>query len=241
MQADSLEASFVLEAEDLLAKMEDGLIDLEQDPTAYGLLDEIFRAGHTIKGGAGLVDLQEIVKFTHVLENVLDRLRKRELEITPKIISVLLGAKDVLTSLVSQVAQPSIGPVNYEDLLECLKQFSTVSSSEASQVTGEILPQNDGLLRTYLLRLKLSDDVIETGQDPYMLLYELFEVGDIVDIESDISSIPKIQSFVLLRLYIQWKILLQTDLGKTVIDDVFMFVEDEADLEIREVMDCRHF
>ncbi|NLC37176.1 MAG: chemotaxis protein CheA, partial [Alcaligenaceae bacterium] len=70
---------FGQEAREQLTAMEDGLLRMEQGDSDADLLNAIFRAAHTIKGAAGVVELPHIEHFTHVLENLLDRLRNDEI------------------------------------------------------------------------------------------------------------------------------------------------------------------
>ena len=72
---DELTSVFVQESRDQLAEMEAGLLRLEQTPDDADSINAVFRAAHTIKGGAGLFGFQAVVGFTHEVESVLDRMR----------------------------------------------------------------------------------------------------------------------------------------------------------------------
>ncbi|MRR49987.1 MAG: chemotaxis protein CheA [Rhodocyclaceae bacterium] len=83
---------FLVEATDLLSGVDNKLVDLEQNPGDKGLLNDIFRGFHTIKGGAGFLNATELVTLCHLTENLFDRLRNGELEITPEAMDVILAA-----------------------------------------------------------------------------------------------------------------------------------------------------
>lgn len=75
--------TFVEESRELLQQMEDALLFLETSEQDEGTVNAMFRAAHTIKGSAGLFGLDAVVSFTHVVENVLDKVRGGEIRITP--------------------------------------------------------------------------------------------------------------------------------------------------------------
>ena len=72
---------FLQEAHDLLSDVDNKLVDLEKMPDDRGLLNDIFRGFHTVKGGAGFLNATELVTLCHLTENLFDRLRNAELEL----------------------------------------------------------------------------------------------------------------------------------------------------------------
>ncbi|MDQ8021009.1 MAG: chemotaxis protein CheA [Moraxellaceae bacterium] len=83
---------FLIEAGDLLSGVDNKLVDLERAPNDKGLLNDIFRGFHTIKGGAGFLNATELVTLCHLTENLFDKLRNGELSITPEAMDVILAA-----------------------------------------------------------------------------------------------------------------------------------------------------
>ena len=83
---------FLVEATDLLSGVDNKLVDLEQNPHDPGLLNDIFRGFHTIKGGAGFLNATELVTLCHLTENLFDKLRNGEMEVTQGIMDVILAA-----------------------------------------------------------------------------------------------------------------------------------------------------
>ena len=83
---------FLIEAGDLLSGVDNKLVDLERAPDDRSLLNDIFRGFHTIKGGAGFLNATELVTLCHLTENLFDKLRNGELEITPEAMDVILAA-----------------------------------------------------------------------------------------------------------------------------------------------------
>ena len=83
---------FLVEAGELLAGVDNKLVDLEQTPDDHTLLNEIFRGFHTIKGGAGFLNATELVTLCHLTENLFDRLRNKQMSLTPEIMDVIMSA-----------------------------------------------------------------------------------------------------------------------------------------------------
>ncbi|GAB4177180.1 MAG: chemotaxis protein CheA [Rhodocyclaceae bacterium] len=83
---------FLTEAGELLSGVDNKLVELEKNPGDPGLLNDIFRGFHTIKGGAGFLEAGELVSLCHLSENLLDKLRKAELAASPEVLDVILAA-----------------------------------------------------------------------------------------------------------------------------------------------------
>jgi two-component system chemotaxis sensor kinase CheA len=76
-------ATFLQEAEDLLERAEAAMLSLDADPDDAGLIDQLFRALHTLKGAAGMVGFSRVASFTHHLETALDQVRSGEVALAP--------------------------------------------------------------------------------------------------------------------------------------------------------------
>ena len=100
---------FLQEAHDLLSDVDNKLVDLEKMPDDRGLLNDIFRGFHTVKGGAGFLNAAELVTLCHLTENLFDRLRNGELSLTPELMDVIMaatkGVRDMFGEL-GQMVQP---------------------------------------------------------------------------------------------------------------------------------------
>src|SRR5574343_488151 len=113
---------FLVEATDLLSEVDNKLVDLERAPQDRGLLNDIFRGFHTIKGGAGFLNATELVTLCHLTENLFDKLRNGELEITPEIMDVILSATSSVRSMFGYLER-SVQPTAADpSLIEQLKQ-----------------------------------------------------------------------------------------------------------------------
>ncbi len=101
---------FLVEAGDLLSGVDNKLVDLERAPDDRGLLNEIFRGFHTIKGGAGFLSATELVTLCHLTESLFDKLRNGELDVTPERMDVILAATGAVREMFGELersAQPA--------------------------------------------------------------------------------------------------------------------------------------
>lgn len=96
---------FLQEASDLLSDVDNKLVDLEKMPDDCGLLNEIFRGFHTIKGGAGFLNAAELVTLCHLTENLFDKLRNGELELTANLMDVIMAATKGVREMFGELGQ----------------------------------------------------------------------------------------------------------------------------------------
>jgi two-component system chemotaxis sensor kinase CheA len=96
---------FLTEASDLLAGVDNKLVELEKHPEDHDLLNEIFRGFHTIKGGAGFLNANEMVALCHRTENLFDKLRNGELKLNPGIMDVILAATAIVREMFGELSQ----------------------------------------------------------------------------------------------------------------------------------------
>ncbi|MBI2277431.1 MAG: chemotaxis protein CheA [Dechloromonas sp.] len=96
---------FLQEASDLLSDVDNKLVDLEKMPDDRGLLNDIFRGFHTVKGGAGFLNAAELVTLCHLTENLFDRLRNGELELTPELMDIIMAATKGVRDMFGELGQ----------------------------------------------------------------------------------------------------------------------------------------
>lgn len=147
---------FLVEAGEILERLSQQLVDLEQRPDDANLLNAIFRGFHTVKGGAGFLQLTPMVECCHVTENLFDILRNGKRSVTPELMDVVLQALDTVNQQFEMVSQheelPPVDPALLAALGrlvsgEDLQEVATESSSEEAPVTvaeePEIVQQPD--------------------------------------------------------------------------------------------------
>jgi len=122
---------FLVEADELIASLDTHLVALESAPEDLDLLNSIFRAAHTIKGTSSFLGFEQVTSLTHKMEDVLNRLRKAELKVTPEIMDVLLESLDILKVLLDHVRNRSNEQVNLDGVIARL-----VAANERQQAPG---------------------------------------------------------------------------------------------------------
>jgi len=114
-EVDPTIAVYVEETRELLGELERGLLELEANPEDAERVDACFRAMHTIKGGGAMFGFEEISRFTHGVETVLDRVRAGQIPVTKELLSLTLAARDHILGLLD-IPQEEVGPGNPGDL-----------------------------------------------------------------------------------------------------------------------------
>ena len=122
---------FLVEAGEILEKLSEQLVDLEQHPDDSDLLNAIFRGFHTVKGGAGFLQLEALVNCCHSAENVFDILRNHKRKVTPELMDVVLEALDNVNAMFEEVRnreEPTPAP---DELIEALDALAKPESEDA--------------------------------------------------------------------------------------------------------------
>lgn len=143
---------FLVEAGEILEQLSEQLVELENRPDDMDLLNAIFRGFHTVKGGAGFLQLDALVGCCHIAENVFDILRKGERPVTSELMDVVLQALDAVNSMFAQVRdgeEPTPADQSLLDALSVLAQpataeeraGSTASISETSALAVAAQPE----------------------------------------------------------------------------------------------------
>lgn len=117
---DDLLQDFLTEASELLSDVDNKLVELEKRPADKALLNTIFRGFHTIKGGAGFLNVDPMVSLCHRTENLFDKLRNGELSITPELMDAILNATGVVRDMFGALAQGRMPSPANPDMLAVL-------------------------------------------------------------------------------------------------------------------------
>ncbi len=94
---------FLVEADELIDSLDGNLVKLESSPDDLDLLNEIFRAAHTVKGTSSFLGFEQVTTLTHRMEDILNKLRKAEMSVTSEIMDLLLESLDILKVLLEDV------------------------------------------------------------------------------------------------------------------------------------------
>ncbi|UZS66147.1 chemotaxis protein CheA [Pseudomonas syringae] len=121
---------FLVEAGEILEQLSEQLVELESRPDDADLLNAIFRGFHTVKGGAGFLQLHELVECCHIAENVFDILRKGERRVDSELMDVVLEALDTVNSMFGQVRERTDVTPATPELLAALARLAEPQSAD---------------------------------------------------------------------------------------------------------------
>ncbi len=137
--------SFLIETSEILDSLSQDLMTLENEPRNFDLLNRIFRGFHTIKGTSSFMGFEEIATITHHAEDVLNKLRKDELQINLVIIDVLLEVHDIIQTLVDIIKTGEIKSYDYSEIVEKIEKVKNPNASpDEMQIFETSLKSSDG-------------------------------------------------------------------------------------------------
>ena len=131
---------FLVEAGEILELLSEQLVELESRPDDMDLLNAIFRGFHTVKGGAGFLQLNELVECCHIAENVFDILRKGERRVDAELMDVVLEALDTVNSMFGQVRERAEVTPATPELLAALSRLAEPGGAEVAQAPVAAAP-----------------------------------------------------------------------------------------------------
>ena len=236
--------TFFEECEDLLAALADGFALMQAGTHDSETVNAVFRAVHSIKGGAGAFHLADLVAFAHRFETVLDGLRSGKLDLTPDLMFVLLRSADHLNVLVEAARDDvKIDAAVTESFLEsldaCLEDTDLGGSEEdfsfaAVQFDFTALDSDPSpaSVTQFVIHFRPTATLFANGHDPAFLFEAVSELGRL-DVTLDISALPDWDEFDPSVPFISWSLTLLTDQDEAAIRSIFEFVEGLCTLEIK--------
>jgi two-component system chemotaxis sensor kinase CheA len=253
---EAIKATFFQECEELLADLEAGLLALEGGDTDPETVNAVFRAVHSVKGGAGAFGLEQLVRFAHVFETTLDLLRARELEQTPHVLKVMLRAADLLADLVR--AAQSGAHVDEARCQSLADELVTLSGGEpAGEASGHDAGGGDDLLdddfgfqplqvafaeteapaeegpalSEWVIKFRPLATLYLKANDPALVIRELERLGPL-EVSLEQVDLPLLDDLDPEGAYLAWTISLRTSAAEADIREAFEFVDGDCDLEI---------
>ena len=247
----SIRPIFFQECEEQLAELESGLLEIESGGSDPEIVNAVFRAVHSIKGGAGAFALEDLVRFAHVFETVLDEVRKGRLETAAPVVETLLRAADVLADLV-RVSRDGgdVDEARNSSVSDELASLSNVpTAAEVSEpedgiddldfkpltvalpILDEAPADPEPPVSEYSITFKPHAGLYAKANEPAVLLRELERLGEII-VECDKAPVPSLADLDPEGAYLSWTIELKTTHDEEAVRGVFEFVDGDCDLSI---------
>ncbi len=236
--------AFSEESYEMLEEIENILLKLEDNPDDSGLINELFRAVHTIKGASGLFGFDNVMHFTHTAESVMMRVRDGEIPVTPDLLNLLLSCRDHMLTLVDIALDGNVDldvKVQEKDdnLSTKLNMFMSdeIQLAKAIQVDekqGEVIAssESDVTSSNWHISLRFKEDVLRDGMDPLSFIRYMETIGDIESLTVLSDDLPTAAEMNPESCYLGFEIQLKTEAKKEEIEEIFEFVQEECVIHI---------
>lgn len=238
--------TFFQECEEQLAALENGLLSMQEGESDSETVNAVFRAVHSIKGGAGAFKLDALVSFAHVFETALDKVRSGGLVPDADAMKLFLRAADALADLVTASRDGVVedtapyeaieeefnaliggGTQEAEDDLSGL-DFQPVLTSFEQPEEPQAPPRN-----VFTIRFRPLRELFAKANEPLALFRELARLGTLT-CHCDFKNLPFLDTIEPEDSYLSWDMQLETEAARTQVKEVFDFVEGDCDLSITE-------
>ncbi len=231
-----------------LDEMESSLMALDPLSPDAETINSIFRAAHSIKGGSATFGFSVVAEFTHVLETLLDEIRAETRGISQEDVDLFLQSVDCLRNLLGALQsneEPDTGLA--EQLKRSFEAILAKDPNAPSAVGGDTVavdtdapeevnaeasenesPQTDG---PWKILFKPHRDMLRTGNEPLRMFRELTENGTL-DVEPLLNDLPSFSAINPEECYLGWQLNLRERVPKSAVEEVFEWIDDEADIDI---------
>ena len=251
---EAIRATFFIECDELLAQLEEGLLAMEQGDKDPETINSVFRAVHSVKGGAGAFGLDPLVRFSHVFETLLDQIRAGKVEPSEIIVAALLRAADMLADHVTAARGGSLADEARSEQIGAALMALTVGGSpepfeaEPAEIEGlafkpltisldgpaDFAPipfEAPAAEAGWVVRFKPHNALYAKANDAALVLRELTGLGD-ATVTVDDSALPGLEAMEPRHAYLAWTIRLPASVAESDIRDAFAFVDEDCDLDI---------
>jgi two-component system chemotaxis sensor kinase CheA len=224
--------SFLEESFEGLELMESSLLNLEQGDDET--INSIFRAAHSIKGGAGTFGFNQVTEFTHLVETLLDEMRDGRRNIDADDVELLLESVDCMRLLIEAIRDES--ECNSEKIAENSRLLQQTLASSGSVISEAVTinaddtaTENNNDMTTWQIKFIPEHHLVQTGNDPLLLFNALADLGEIT-VVANAKELPALNDIDAEELYLSWHLTLRSNASEDDIKEVFEWVEDECEL-----------
>lgn len=254
---EAIKVTFFQECDELLGDLEAGLLAIESGQADDETVNAVFRAVHSVKGGAGAFGLDDLVRFAHVFETLLDEIRSGRKPCDDPTVKTLLRAADLLADHIA-AARGQAPTVDEARSAALVAELEMLTHGEASPVPAGPAPapaaaaeEDEFGFRPVAFDLSALDApaaVPPVGQrwrvvfrpharmyananEAGLLLRELARLGP-AEVALDHAGVPALEDLVAEEGYLAWTVEIETAAGESAIREVFDFVESDCDLSV---------
>lgn len=243
---DNFKRKFIEEAADLIDNLEKAVLELEENTNDVDLVQRVFRIMHTLKGNSSMFGFTQIDRFTHHMETIYDLVRSGEREVNRPVLDVTLRSVDHLKSLLSEAGNESAPLMEeQEQLMRIMTDIieGRAADEESSQqdvmlnMPSDREPENDEDLKpyeTFYVRFAPVSDIFSNGTNPLYQVDEVHAMGPCI-VKAHLNNLPKLDQMDPSFCYTSWEMVVATKQGQNALDDVFIFVENDSDLEVQRL------
>ena len=227
MDLQRFHATYFEESREGLDAMEAGLLALEGGSLDPEVVNSVFRAAHSIKGGAATFGFDKMTALTHVLETLLDEIRSGKRALAASAVDAMLGSVDVLRALLaeSEHGKPA-DPVAVAAVHARLGQELGGGAGTKAATVAEAEPEG------WNIAFSPAPSLFMSGNDPLRILRELEHLGRL-DVAARLERLPAFAQLDPLEACIAWDLGLHAKVPRGAIDDVFAWVVDDCTLDIQ--------
>jgi len=229
--------TFFEESAEGLDAMESGLLNMQDGAADDELVNTIFRAAHSIKGGSATFGLSEVAEFTHHMETLLDELRAGKRAVATELIDVLLESVDCLRALLA--ASKSGAATDPERARILSQRMGKMLGAAPGHVVQQQAPEGTvatagGAAQGWRIVFRPHAHLYRTGNDPVRMLRELAELGDYT-VACDTSRLPRFADAQPEDCALAWTVELRGDIAEKRVREVFDWVDGDCDLTVERL------
>ena len=230
MDLQRFHATFFEESREGLDAMEAGLLALESGQQDAEIINSVFRAAHSIKGGAGTFGFDAIAGLTHVLETLLDELRAGKRALEGHAVDAMLSSVDVLRALLREAEH---GQAADPAAVSAVKaRLEAVLSGQAAASTPAPAAKVDDTPEAWQIGFTPAPSLFMSGNDPLRIIRELEHLGSL-QVAARMERLPGFAQLDPLEAHLAWDLGLVGKVPRSKIEDTFAWVLDDCELDIR--------
>jgi two-component system chemotaxis sensor kinase CheA len=223
---------YIEEANELLISLESSLLVLEDDPTDNSNIELVFRVMHTLKGNSSMFGVAVVSEFVHDLETIYDKIRTGTLELTKEILDSTLVSLDHLKIIIQDTTLENAE--NKENHYRLIKQNNALIDNETTSIKSEPILNSEEQLNSFHIYFAPSITILKNGFNVLYLLSELSEIGK-TSVLPFIKQLNELTEFDPIDCICSWDIIIETTQTSKEILDLFVFVKEDAKIEINEL------